>query len=267
MTPGTGTLGARTDALVTARYTLRAREPDRVAIETPERRDFWYGHGFVLDEPPHAKRLDALIDEGRGRFGRLGAQRFIVTWERAYDAPEPLWDYVCAPGVEWNRAIVMRYAGSAPEPAAGVADLCGDLDWTAAGDVIAEEYRRDAALDRWRLGHAREDVAAGRARMVAVAEGGRPAAVCGLYRDAVLARFYSPVTARAARGRGYFRACARTLIAWALEGAPREVVIAVNEDGPVELYRSLGFTPVTWQHAVVANATPTRRPLSERLPC
>lgn len=234
-----------------ASYVVRTREADRVVLDTPSRRDFWFGHGFVLDEAPSGKRLDALIDEGRPRFAALGAQRFVVTWEHAYDAPEPLWDYICAPRVSWDREIVLRFAGETPIGDDPVVDVAGDAAWDEAATIAATEYREHADFVRWRFARAREDVEAGRARVVGVRDGERLVAVCGMYRGDESARFFVPVTAPQARGRGYFSACARTLIAWSRADAPREVVIVANELGPVGLYRSLGFVEVSWQHAVI----------------
>ncbi|HEV2741156.1 MAG TPA: hypothetical protein VGU66_21535 [Candidatus Elarobacter sp.] len=45
-------LGSATDALVNDGIVRRTREGDRVVLDTPSRRDFWFGHGVVLDAPP-----------------------------------------------------------------------------------------------------------------------------------------------------------------------------------------------------------------------
>jgi hypothetical protein len=67
----------------------------------------------------------------------------------------------------------------------------------------------------------------------------------------------TPVTRAADRGRGLFGACARTLIAWANAGEPRRVVIASDpQDGPVALYRRLGFVPVSYLDAVIVPVVP-----------
>jgi|GEM_PF-6399250 len=82
-------LGIATDALVNGGIVRRKRDGDRIVIDAPSRRDFWFGHGFVLDAPPDGARVAELIDDGRTLFGTLGAARFVVQWERAHDAADP----------------------------------------------------------------------------------------------------------------------------------------------------------------------------------
>jgi GNAT superfamily N-acetyltransferase len=255
-------LGEATEALVTAGYVARTREGDRAVLETPSRRDFWHGHGFALDAPPSGKRLDALIAEGRERFSALGAERFVVRWERPYGAKDPLRDYLFAPGVEDEIVCVMRYDAAVPDPDPRVVAIDDDAGWSAAAELAAREYPRFAEYVRWRFSRYRSDVALGRARMVGVREGAEVVAVCGLYRGTELARFVAPVTARQARRRGYFSACARSLLAWALDDAPRIVAITADEEGPIPLYRRVGFVPVAWQDAVIVRSRSGRGSIS-----
>ena len=79
-------IGLASDALVMEGIVERRREGDVVVLEAPARRDFWFGHGFVLDAPPARAALDALIARGRTRFAGTGAQKFVVLWERARPA-------------------------------------------------------------------------------------------------------------------------------------------------------------------------------------
>jgi GNAT superfamily N-acetyltransferase len=247
-------LGIATDALVNDGIVRRVREGDHIVLDTPARRDFWFGHGFVLDVPPDASRVAALIDEGRARFAALGAPRFVVQWERAHGAPDPVPD---APaGTSRDRSLVMAYDGSVPAADVRVTDH-DDAQWDEAAALESEEYPEQGDFTRWRFDCVRRDVDSGRARVVGIRENGRLLNTVGLYRGDGIARFVMPVTRPGARGRGLFAACAGTLIAWANADAPRRVVIASDpDDGPVSLYRRLGFVPLSYLDAVIVPVSP-----------
>jgi GNAT superfamily N-acetyltransferase len=246
--------GIATDALVNDGVVRRQRAGDHVVLDTPSRRDYWFGHGYVLDAAPDTARLAAVIEEGRVRFGALGASRFVVQWERAAGAPAELPD---APAETLrDRGLVMVYDGSAPRPEPGVVDH-DDASWDEAVALAVEQYPEYGDFTRWRFECIRRDVLAGRARVVGVREDGRLLNTVGLYRGDGSARFVTPVTRPAARGRGLFAACARTLIAWANADRPRRVVIVAHpDDGPVALYRRLGFVHVSNIDAVIVTVVP-----------
>jgi GNAT superfamily N-acetyltransferase len=247
-------LGVATDALVNGGIVLRARDGDRVVLVTPSRRDFWFGHGYVLDAAPDAARVAALAEEGRTYFDALGVPRFVVQWERAYDARDPVPDVPA--NMLRDRSLLMVYDGPAPDPDRRVADH-DRAHWDEAAALAAEEYPEYGDFTRWRFDCVRHDVEAGRARVVGIRENGELLNTVGLYRGDGIARFVTPVTRPEARGRGLFGACARTLIAWANADGPRRVVIAADpDDGPVELYRRVGFVPASYLDAVIVATSP-----------
>jgi GNAT superfamily N-acetyltransferase len=244
-------IGLASDALVTEGIVERRRVGNLVVLDAPERRDFWFGHGFVLDAPPARAALDALIAKGRAQFAGTGAQKFVVIWERPLESREPfgIW-----PGsVEQTRSVVQVYDGPAAPPDPRVVDVHGDAQWHAVTALAVAEYPQFAAFIARRFADVRGAVRAGRARSVAILdERGEPACTVTLYRGDELARFATPVTRPDARGGGLFSACARTLVAWALADAPRAVVILADpEGGPVALYERLGFRPVAFDEAAV----------------
>ena len=242
-------LGIATDALVNDGVVHRTRDGDRVVLDTPSRRDFWFGHGYVLDAPPDAARVAALIEEGRAFFAALGAPRFVVQWECTPDASDPVPDPPA--GALRDRSLLMAYDGPVPAADRRVADH-DSAHWDEAAALASEQYREYGDFTRWRFDCVRRDVEAGRARVVGIRENDRLLNTVGLYRGDGIARFFTPVTRPGARGRGLFAACARTLIAWANADAPRRVVIAADpDDGPVPLYRRLGFAAVSRLDAVV----------------
>jgi GNAT superfamily N-acetyltransferase len=244
-------IGLASDALVTEGIVERRRVGDFVVLDAPARRDFWFGHGFVLDAPPTRAALDALIAKGRARFAGTGAQKFVVIWERALGTREPfgIW-----PGsAEQTRSVVQVYEALPPLADPRVVDVHGDNLWRAVTALAVAEYPQFAAFTARRFEDFRDAVVAGRARSVAILdERGEPACTVTLYRGDELARFATPVTRPDARGRGLFSACARTLVAWALADAPRAVVILADpESGPVDLYERLGFRPVAFDEAAL----------------
>ena len=195
-------LGSATDALVNDGIVRRTREADRVVLETPARRDYWFGHGFVLDAPPDAARASALIEEGRARFAALGAARFVVQWECALDAPDDLLD---APhDALRERSVVMVYDGPVPDDDPRVTDHDAGARWDEAASLASEEYPEHGDFTSWRFACLRDAVRAGRARSVGIRENGRLLNTVGLYRGDGIARFVTPVTRPAARGRGLF---------------------------------------------------------------
>ena len=246
-------LGLATEALVNDGIIRRVREDGLVVLDTPARRDYWFGHGFVLDAPPDAARVAALVVEGRRRFGALGAQRFVLQWERAYG--EPAVPLETPEETLRDRSLVMVYDGPAPTADPRVADH-GER-WDEARVLVVEEYPEFGDFTGWRFDCVRRDVAAGRARVVGIREHDRLLATVGLYRGAGIARFITPVTRPAARGQGLFGACARTLIAWASADAPRRVVIVADaRGGPAALYGRLGFVPASYLESVIVAAAP-----------
>ncbi len=242
-------LGIATDALVNDGIVRRVRQGDRVVLDTPSRRDFWFGHGFVLDAPPNATRVTALADEGRAHFAALGVARFVIQWERPHDAPDAVAD---APAdTVRERSLVMVYDGPLPAADRRAIDH-DDARWAEAAALVVEAFPEHGSFTRWRFDCVRDDVRRGRARVVGVCEDGRLRNTVGLYRGDGIARFTTPVTRPADRGRGLFGACARTLIAWANSDAPRRVVIAADpDDAPMKTYRGLGFVPASYLDAVV----------------
>ncbi|MDB5029123.1 MAG: Acetyltransferase protein [Candidatus Eremiobacteraeota bacterium] len=244
-------IGLASDALVTEGIVEYRRVQGVVVIDAPTRRDFWFGHGFVLDAPPTRAALDALIDKGRARFAGTGAKKFVVVWERELGTREPFGVW---PGsAEQTRSVVQVYDGPTPLPDPRVVDVHGDAFWRAVAALAVAEYPQFAAFTARRFEDVRDAVRAGRARSVAILdERGEPACTVTLYRGDKLARFATPVTRPDARGRGLFSACARTLIAWALADAPRTVVILADpEGGPVDLYERLGFRAIAFDEAAL----------------
>jgi GNAT superfamily N-acetyltransferase len=251
VTRTTNGVGLLSDALVTEGIVERVREGNRIVLDTPARRDFWFGHGFVLDVPPSRGELDALITEGRARYADTGAVRFVVLWERALGTREPFG--IWPAGVDEDRAVVQVYDGPQPQSDARVVDVHGDAMWRAVAALALAEYPEYGSFTARRFDDFRAAVRAGRARSVAILdERGEPACTVTLYRGERIARFAEPVTRPDARGAGLFSACARTLVAWALNDAPRTVVIVANYgSGPVALYERLGFTAVAFDEAAV----------------
>lgn len=246
-----GGIGLASDELVTAGLVQRRREGNRVVLDAPTCREFWFGHGFVLDAPPARAVLDALIAEGRARYAGSGAQKFVVMWERPLATREPFG--IWPGGAEQDRAVVQVYDGPPPLPDSRVVDVQGDDLWRAATALVVAEYPEFGTFIARRFEDVRSAVRAGRARCVAILdERGELACTATLYRGERLARFAMPVTRPDARGRGLFAACARTLVAWGVAGTGRAVIILANHgSGPVALYESLGFRPVAFDEAAV----------------
>lgn len=241
-------LGFASDAIVDAGVVRRIREGDRVVLEAPTRRNFWFGHGFCLDDAPDEARLGALIAEGRRRFGALGAEKFVVTWEGC-DTAAPM--RPVAAHLTRASNLVLRYDGDLPADDPRVVDH-DDAGWAEATALLMRQYPEHGDFAATQVADHRRAVERGIGRFVGVRDEGRLVATAGMYRSGTVARFAGPVTDPGARGRGLFSACARVLIRWAMADAPRDIVIVADaQEGPVRLYQRLGFVPVSRVDAVI----------------
>ncbi len=252
-------IGLETDALVdrglVIRHRVRYRERLRIVLDAPEARDYWHGHGFILESAPEPAELDALIVEGRERFGPRGVARFVIAWESLQPSPAAI---DAPPGTAFERTVAMKYFGPAVEPDPRVVDLDAELAWFDATALVRLEYPEQADFLARRLDDLRRLVRAGNARAVGIAEAGRIVAMAAIAFDRNRARFTLPLTHPAARRRGCFSACARTLIHWAAGGnLCRDVVIVADPvSGPETLYRKLGFLPVSHIEKLVVTVEP-----------
>lgn len=245
-------IGLETDLLVNQGLVVSSNHGDIIVMDSPDRRDFWYGHGFVLLSEPNVIELTELIADGRRRFGSLGVTRFVIQWEHLYpDAPR-----ITVPeGAVIDRTMALVFKGEPPPDDTRAVDLTGEM-WIEAGRLVRDEYAQSADFMSRRLDDLRGLVDRGCARVVGVIEDGCLRSIAGIVRDSRNARFMMPVTQPAARRRGYFSACARTLINWALQDAKRQAVIVVDPiEGPLSLYRNLGFVPTSYVESILVPAS------------
>ena len=238
-------LAFRGDAAVMRGVVRRTREGALMVRETPDRRSFWFGHGYEIAEQPSTRRLTELARLGRERFGAIpGTQRFVILDEHASGA-YPLLDAL-PPNTTAQREHVMRYEATVPRlteweatPVAGVAD------WATIGALLAADASPEiAAFQHWAVGVWERAATAGFARFVAVRCDGAIRGYAGLFAspDGSLARFCTPITEPAYRGRGIFSACANALIRAAVAHGARDIVICAEAQSANEhLYAGLGF--------------------------
>jgi hypothetical protein len=260
-------LASRSDDLVARSFTRRFREGDVVVRDTPERRDYWYGHGYELSSAPDHASLARRIDEGRARFAVIpGIQRFVILDEYPHGARTPLAEPPATIAVQRDAVLVYGSSTCAAlphDPEVRDVDPADDATWTAIVQAVLAEFGKDDALrafHAWMTTRVRADAHAGRLRMVAVAAEGTLAAFAGIYADTTLgvARFTTPITLPAFRRRGHFAACARELLAGVLARGIATVVICAEPDSPQErLYRSLGFRRAADRDAYLIDAHPT----------
>ena len=243
-------LATQSEVLVLASIASYRRFEGYTIVEVPTRRDFWYGHALILDREPAPEDRAAWIARHAEHFRGIDVRRHTIVWEVVGErerGPE------LGPNVrgEIQRSIVfarrMPYGTTVD---ARVRPLASDADWDAAAalsaleDAEASPEMRD--FGHWRFGIVRSDAANGRMRMWGIWDGDELAAFAGIYASPTLARFTTPVTRAAYRGRGLFRALCATAVDATLRTYPQATVVicASAGDAPERIYRRLGFEAV-----------------------
>jgi GNAT superfamily N-acetyltransferase len=260
-------LASRSDDLVARSFMRRFRDGDVVVRDTPERRDYWFGHGYELSSAPDHDSLAERVAEGRARFAPIpGTQRFVILDEYPHGLRSPLSSLPETIAVQ--RDAVLVYGAPTCSPRADdpeVRAIAPDDDgaWAAILAATLDEYGVDEelrAFHRWMNGRFRADARAGRLALVGITVDATLAAFAGMYGDPTLgiARFTTPITRPPFRRRGYFGALARRLTADVLARGVGTVVICAEPDSPQErLYRSLGFRRVADRDAYLVDVHPT----------
>jgi ribosomal protein S18 acetylase RimI-like enzyme len=242
------------DAIVRGGASTFEQRDGYAVVETPARRDFWFGNMLVLDAAPSPDEYAAWLSLCARTFAERGVRRYVVQWETAGSADDLT--AVALPNVELHRNVVLCYPGSSlsvPDSfAIRALESDGDLAAACALDV-ADAEPAHADFVRWRFGLVAGDCRAGRAHVFGAWEGERLTAFAGVYLTPDYARFSTPVTGRAFRRRGIFSALCARIVALAAERTPAARIVIVAEEGSdaERLYRKLGFEPAGRQYALV----------------
>jgi hypothetical protein len=243
-------LAARSEALVLASIASYRRFDGYTLVEVPTRRDFWYGHVLILDREPARQDQATWIAQHAEHFRGIEVRRHTIVWEVLGERER---GPALGPNVrgEIQRSIVfVRRTAYGVAVDARVRPIESDADWDAAAalsaleDAGASPEMRD--FGHWRFGIVRSDAANGRMRMWGIWDGDELAAYAGIYASPTLARFTTPVTRAAYRGRGLFRALCATAVDATLRTYPQATVVICASAGeaPERIYRRLGFEAV-----------------------
>jgi hypothetical protein len=243
-------LATRSDALVLASIARYRRFDGYTAVEVPTRRNFWYGNALILDREPAPDDQAMWVARHAEYFRGIDVGRHTIVWEVAGERDRAL---ELGPNVrgEIQRSIVF----SRRTPYGGIADarvraFDGDADWDAAAALGALEDATSSPEMRefghWRFGIVRADAANGRMRMWGIWDGDELTAYAGIYASPTLARFTTPVTRGAYRGRGLFRALCATAVDATLRthSGATVVICATAGEAPEAIYRRLAFDAV-----------------------
>jgi len=237
-------LSFRGDDAVMRGVMQRTREGDLIVRETPNRRSFWFGHGYELAARPTATSLAELARIGCERFNAIpGTQRFVILDEHAN--AYPIIDTL-PPNTTAQRDRVMRFEPTISRRTEWeTTPVGGAADWATIGALLAADASPEIAdFQGWAVGVWERAATAGFARFVAVRSGGEIRGYAGLFAspEGSLARFCTPTTEPAYRGRGIFSACANALISAAVRHGARDIVICAETTSANErLYEGLGF--------------------------
>jgi hypothetical protein len=248
-----------TDALANASFARRRAFAGYTMVETPERRDFFYGNTLVLDREPDPAEHAAWVRRHAAHFAGTGVKRHAIVWERDGVSESPASPGPGVDGVlERSIVFVRRTPFEAVANDFDIRLLDGDTEWALAAELDdAETDPADAALAdfaRWRFDRLRDAGRAGSLRMWGLWSDGRLRAFAGIHANADLARFATPVTAPEFRRRGAFRALCAAAVNDTLRRNPRVPIVirAAAGSDPAIIYPKLGFEAVGEQVGLLA---------------
>ena len=242
------------DAIVRGGTSTWEQRDGYALVETPSRRDFWFGNMLVLGAAPSPDNYAGWLSLCARTFAGRGVKRHVVQWETAGIGDDVA--AVTLPNVELHRNVVFCHSGSpiaAPESFA-IRPLVSAEDLAAACAIdVADAEPSHVDFIRWRFGLVAADALAGRAQLFGAWDGERLTAFAGIYLTPEYARFSTPVTDPAFRRRGLFGALCARIVALAAERTPEARIVIVAEEGSAaeSLYRKLGFEPAGRQYALV----------------
>ncbi len=252
--------GLATDAFARASFSNERREAGFTVIETPQRRDFWFGNCLVLDAAPPPEEYDPWLARHGEIFAGTGVRRRVVKWETAGPRRDPLRSARAEVELE---VLTVLLSDATPAPATrddvAIRELAGDADWSCVERLERSEADPDdpagfADFFAWRTRMLRLDTERGRARVFgAFGDGGELVAFAGCYACEPWIRLTTPVTSSAYRRRGIFSALFARAVGDARSRFPaaRIVVVAAADSAPERLYRSLGFEVDGYQYALI----------------
>jgi hypothetical protein len=257
-------LANETDAIVLASITRRREYAGYTLVETPSRRDFYFGNLLVLAREPERAAQPAWVRLHAKLFAGTGIHRHTIVWEREGEGGDVM---TLAPGLDGQLERSTVFVRNAPfeevRSDATVRELEDEADWARAAELNEAEMDPFAApglvaFARWRFGVWHDDARTGRLRMWGLWNGGEFVAFAGIYAAGQLARFSTPVTRTSFRRRGAFRTLCATAVNATLRRRPgtQIVICAATGEAPEAIYRHLGFRAVGAQFGLVCATEP-----------
>lgn len=245
-------IGIASSSLVDLAHTRHVSENGADTIETPTRRDYWFGHGYRIHGALERERFERLRALGVRRFGAIeDVRRFTIVCE----VERELTDVAAVFGDETVESTDVLVFDSSRTPVldSSIVALSDDDRWLDVEAVAAAaDHPQHADFNRWVLQNHRDAVRTGRAAFFGAVVDNRIVAYAGAYYGRDFARFVTPNTLERYRGRGLFGSCARHCLAEAARRKVARVVIVASSDGyQRRIYGRLGASFSGRQYAVV----------------
>lgn len=226
--------------------------PDWIAVICNDRPDFVYGNYLILRGAPSPLGLRGYADVCSSFFRNRGVRNVVLQWE---EGPEGVG--LDVDGWTLDRSVVLERTHAMRVDAGTGAKR---VSLRAEGDRVLALLEEGLSADstctaflRWRLGEYARLVESGRGEWLAVWEGDRIVATCGVFRCGGVTRVQELVTAPCARRRGH--ATALCQVAFGLSSVDRAIAVAEPGGSAEQLYRSLGFETAGWQFALLRRAS------------
>jgi len=258
----TGLPATVTDALRRGSPTTYLPGGGYTIVQTPSRRDFWFGNCLIPNEAPSLASYEGWLERCRDTFAGVPIEKLIVQWETAAEVDDAVRPQPGAVEFDVSRVLVLsgtpnilRRAGVASRP------LSSDADWAGATALERVEQGFDlagmAAFFAWRMGLLRAASERGDAIVLGAFAGDALVAFAGCYASEAWIRLTTPITATPFRRRGLFSTLFSNAVGEAYRRFPKAKTVVVSEPGsaPERLYRTLGFAPAGYQYALLAPLT------------
>ncbi|MCY7387016.1 MAG: hypothetical protein LH481_02975 [Burkholderiales bacterium] len=249
--------------------TTQVSQDDKyIAYRTPARSDFWWGAYLVSRDVVTKDSLPGVLLEWEKRLGDLkDIKKKIIQWEL------PLGDLpVAAPDLtsEFNdpaaeahvnsvlvaTPVTIQSAFAMPDvtlhEAKSAADFAAIVDMAIADLECTPELPATADFLRWKHGQFHEGVKQGGGKWWMLKFKGEFVANCGLFTHKRIARFREVTTHPQWRCRGFARILCQLVLAEGFKDptVDQAVVISEHNSSPERIYKSVGFSPTSFQVAL-----------------
>ncbi len=261
--------GTYSDVFVRHPDTHFSNDENFIAYKTPSRSDYWWGAYLVSREEITNANLGLALREWEIRLGSLAdIKKKIIQWEVPIDhfptdAAELASVFDVPPESVSINSVLVATASTMPphEPLSALT-----LEEARSGNDFDEIMRMSLAdlestpespatedFLRWKHGQFCNAVSNGEGKWWMLKHNGEFVANCGLFTCGQTARFREVTTHPRWRRHGFARALCHLVLVEGFKDSiiERVVIVAEHNSSAERIYKSVGFSPCSFQIALV----------------